>query len=507
MEGNRGSLYEYISSAVVDGQLPRDFSLPQEAEDNRIRWTDGALDGVSIFHMGVRSMKEQETGLMEEAVAAASQGDMEEAERLFVSLGQKVRAIHAIDALQSYILENKDTLSAANLYRYGISAAAESSDRECVKFGLSILELFNTDDDDVRAVIKTLGLSDEFSIFAVFIMRDWKDGNDQIYDLARKIHGWGRIHAIEHLEPETEEIRQWLLREGVHNAVLPAYSALECWTKGRGAEALEGDLSREDFSGIRDIIAGLLDEAPCPGISRIENGYGQIAAFLHRAKDMELNLEDYEAVRSVKISCEDKNPDIARQCESLLNSEKCKNFVRQAVKRGEGVELARDLNVDYKDDILKVMRAEFDRNYGLCGYLMDDPALRTEVLDIFREHVPLDEMKAQPTDSLGMGEEFKKHIPLELILQGLRDCPLEGAEFVETALQCSPVRIRNYGLGVLENWVAVRELPLEQLLPSAFRLLGRLRETEVNRTTAERMGKLLEWETVFDQTRPGAVSG
>ena len=43
------SLFEYISSAVIDGELPEDFTLPVLSEDDsQIVWADGALDGVGI---------------------------------------------------------------------------------------------------------------------------------------------------------------------------------------------------------------------------------------------------------------------------------------------------------------------------------------------------------------------------------------------------------------------------------------------------------------------------
>ena len=70
------SLYENISSAVVDGELPNDFSLPKN--------TDG----------------ENEI-LMAEAVKAAAKGNYDSADALFVGLGKKTSAISVIDPLQT----------------------------------------------------------------------------------------------------------------------------------------------------------------------------------------------------------------------------------------------------------------------------------------------------------------------------------------------------------------------------------------------------------------------
>ena len=403
-----------------------------------------------------------------------------------------MRAITGIDELQSYIAEKKDVLSANNLFRYAVHAAMDSADRECVKFGLSLLELFRTDNDEnVKAVVRTLGLSDEFSIFSIFVMRQWEKGNDEIFELAKKIHGWGRIHAIEHIKPEKKEIKQWLLREGVHNEILPSYSALTCWQKSDAADVLYSDLSREDFSGIRDIIEGLLDEGPCSGISAIENAADMIVTFLNKAKKMRLTLKDCEVIRIIWIYYKDNNPAIVTLCQELLNSEDCRRLVREAVKSGKSLELARDLQIEYKDDILQLLKTEFDQYFCLCNCLIDDSDYRPEVLRIFKQNLPLDEMKTSPTKSLGLGEAYKKYHQLEILVQTLRNYPLEGTEFVEAALQGAPVRTRNQGLAALQEWVNSKEVSLKELLPDVYELLGRLREIEVDDGVREKMDQLM----------------
>ena len=303
------SLYKYIASKIVDGQLPDDFSLPKEKKDNEITWMDGAQDGVRIYHMGYSDLTEEDRALMEEAVNAASEKNTDKADVLFSKLGQSTSAIAVIDDLQPYIIENKDTLSIENLFHYAAHLVFDSYDKECVKFGLSLLELFHFEEDEtLKEVVRTLGMSDEFSIFSIFVMSNWQNGNYEIFQLAKKIHGWGRIHAIEHIEPDSNEIKQWLLREGVHNRVLSAYSALTCWQKSDALNILQGELSREDFSGIRDIIDGLLDEGPVSGISEIENSADVIVAFLNQSKTITLTLDDYETIHTKigRASCRER---------------------------------------------------------------------------------------------------------------------------------------------------------------------------------------------------------
>lgn len=328
MENNQfASLYESIASSVVDGGLPADYTLPRpDNDDNGILWADGALDGVTIYHMNIPPMSEEEQSLMENAVRAAAVRDYDQAYELFVSLGKNVSAIRAIDDLQSFVLNHQEELDPQSLYEYSVYAVMASMDKECVKYGLSLMELFDLDaNEDLKKAIRTIGLSDEFAIYAVFLMMRWTNGNNEIWQLAQKVHGWGRIHAIERLDPDTEEIRHWLLTEGVHNNVMLAYSALTCWEKAGVQMALQNPLTREEYEGIRDIIDGLLDEGPVPGISEIDNAEDMVLAFLRQSKTLATDAEDHRIIRNIRFHYEDDDharEDIVSECERLLQNTK-----------------------------------------------------------------------------------------------------------------------------------------------------------------------------------------
>lgn len=328
MDNNQfASLYESITSSVVDGELPADYSLPRpDNNDNGVLWVDGALDGVSIYHMNIPPLSEEDQTIMEKAIRTAAARDYDQAYELFEALGKSVNAICAIDDLQSFVLNHQEELDPQSLYEYSVYAVMASMDKECVKYGLSLMELFNLDaNEDLKKAIRTIGLSDEFTIFAVFLMKQWENGNNEIWQLAQKVHGWGRIHAIERLDPDTEEIRHWLLTEGVHNNILAAYSALTCWEKADARTALQHPLTREEYEGIRDIIDGLLDEGPVPGISEIEDAEDMILAFLRQSETLAAETEDHRIIRNIRLHYEDDNhicEDIVSECERLLQNTK-----------------------------------------------------------------------------------------------------------------------------------------------------------------------------------------
>lgn len=494
-DNERQSLYEFIKAAIEPlketGKLP-EFSLPPDTSSS-LPFADGAKDGVAMYHMVAPDVTDETRALMKDAVRTASEGKYEEAERLFAELGRSASALALIDELQHYIVDNRETIPANELCDFAVYAATKSGDRECVKFGLSILELLNIEgNEQIRDIVTLLGLSNEFTLFSVFVMSRWSSGNENIAYLARNVRGWGRIHAIERITPDTAEIRQWLLREGVHNMVLPAYSALTCWNKSGAEELLRSpeELSDEDFHGLRDIIDALLDEGPCSGISEVENAEEVLKLFLKRAGGRALDIDDYEVIRNIRLQ-DEENDDITALCDGLLNTEKCRECVKLAVKEGKSIGLAKNLGIDCNADILHLLETDIEKNSHLCVHLLGDEEYRAKAIAAFREKLPLEEMKAAPTTGLCLGQEFKKEQALDFIVQYLDGFPFEGTDLIETALQCAPVRNRNMALNALQGWVNAKQTPLETLMPEMFALLCKLKEIEPDNNARERFEKLI----------------
>ncbi|MDE7398703.1 MAG: hypothetical protein K2N06_04155 [Oscillospiraceae bacterium] len=488
------SLYDIIHDSSENGTLPRDFSLPP-VSDAKIPFADGARDGIAIYHMGAPEITDDIREGIKSAVTAASDEDFKCAGELFHALSEKISAIRAIDELQSFIIENRDSLNAKNLYDCSVHLMTESADRECVKFGMSMLELFNIEGNEkLMKAVELIGLSDEFTIFAVFIMSRWENGNERIFRLAQDVHGWGRIHAVERLEPETDEIHRWLLREGVNNDVLPAYSALTCWEKSGATELLrDSDLSDEDFTGIANLIDALLDEGPCEGISAVENNTEVITGFLKVAQNKNLSIDDYVIIRNIRVKFEDENSEIVAKCGEILSTENCRTCVKSAEKSGIVIPLAEELGIDFKDEVMRQLETDFGKNFYLCWELMGDE-YRAKTIEIFRARLQFGRLLATPSDTPLTGGEFQIHNQLNAIVQSLKDYPLEGTDLIEFSLNCGPSQDRHLALNVLQNWVNLRRMPLETLLPEMFTKIRHKIRIEPDDDVREKMEKLLNGE-------------
>ena len=248
--------------------LGKDFSLPNDEEG--LKYIDGAKDGICAYHMGAAEITKKDIEEINTVITFANKGDYDQADSVLEKLCERIRVINFIDELQDCILARKDEIE-DKFYIYSLHLMTQSANIECVKVGMMIQELFKQS-DEVKGMVRTLGLSDEFTLYSVFIMRNWENGNTEIMNIAKSVNGWGKVHAVHYIEPDTEEIKYWLLTGAVSNGVMPAYSGWDCYKKADVEAILKKDrLTYEELEGVLSIVDAILDEGPVLGISNIEN--------------------------------------------------------------------------------------------------------------------------------------------------------------------------------------------------------------------------------------------
>ncbi len=314
------SIYENICRARNELEvLPPEYSLPQEdkPQQDKVRFADGALDGIALYHMGVPN---QDTTLLEQALDTAA-ANPEQARELVHQWVTDGHMISAREKVLGYLLDHQQQLPPAEIYRLAVECALKGTHREEVKFGLTLLALFDmSENEPLKNAMRILALSDEFTLYVLHAAANWDHSAQEILRIAKSVHGWGRIHAVRALEPETSEIADWLFAEGWDNTILPGYSALECCRKGDLRRRLEGDeLSAKDFSCACGLLTALLDEGPVPGISEVEDPAGLLNAFVNCSASKAVSPARQKALEQVaEYAAAHELPEIAQRTRFLL---------------------------------------------------------------------------------------------------------------------------------------------------------------------------------------------
>ena len=283
---SNSSAYELIKANIgEDGKLPHTFSLEEKPALNQMGFMPGAMDGIGVFHMSGGSEKKTI-----KEIAALLKKHFKTGDGKYISKIEKIlsdgRTISLIDPLLQHFRDNHRGIDPNKVVQLSLNIAKASGNIELIKIGIGLLGLFDLGEyEEITETITTLALYDDFTLFAVVAASGWTNGNALIFKVARHVTGWGKIHAVERLEPENQEMRDWILRDGCANGIMDAYLGLTCAVKGDLISALRQDnLYSKLFDSVAVIIDALLDEGPAPGISEYEHAEEALNLYLRHAK-------------------------------------------------------------------------------------------------------------------------------------------------------------------------------------------------------------------------------
>ncbi|NBI66784.1 hypothetical protein D1646_08130 [Pseudoflavonifractor sp. 60] len=298
------SIYEQIRAAIQpDGTLPGEFSIqPPPEEEGGLRFVEGARDGITFYHLGGGGNPELLAQLEEITRLAAGGGDYEAVEpKLAACFGGDDGLLSSVDDLQQWIIDHREELDPSRLFSFANAVLLHSASLGAVKYALAVLELLASAQGTWQETVRTLALAEELTLYCAFVAGHWENRNEELFAIAQKVRGWGRVHAVRMLEPASQEMKDWLLDEGWQNDILPSYTALACAQGGGLRRRLEEEtLSRGQLDAADGLIRALLDEGPVRNISLMEDAEDLLLAWLDQLERAEFNEEDQRTLRCLR---------------------------------------------------------------------------------------------------------------------------------------------------------------------------------------------------------------
>lgn len=190
------------------------------------------------------------------------------------AIGPALQALHKLPGL-----------NARHLYEEAHWMARHGVHRNVVKFGIALLSQYGSERH--KELVFTLGKHEEFTLYAASALLGMEQASGALCELARYVTGWARIYLVERLDPDTQEIRDWLLRDGFRNEIADAFLAYTCALKGELQEALEADdIDPKLFAGAAGILSALIRGGPAEDIDDYEQAVPVIGEFLRHAERM-----------------------------------------------------------------------------------------------------------------------------------------------------------------------------------------------------------------------------
>ncbi|QHW31841.1 limonene hydroxylase [Paenibacillus rhizovicinus] len=490
---------------IVDDKLPDDEAY---WADQPFRWVAGGLDGAFGRHAGG---ERQEASVHELAKLLA---------KLSRKPGMRTRRAVYVKLMEEDILGMIDPLLDAlrgfpgirleQLYQEATWLAEHGAHRNVVKFGIALLGRFETELH--RDLILTLGKHEEFTLYAsVAVQNSLANVNQELFELAQFVHGWGKIQLVERLEPATPEIKAWLLRHGCRNSIMNEYLAYACAVNGELHLALAGDAVDEAlYEGAGEILSALLRGGPAEDIDDYAHAPEVLGHFLRLSRDrgasvahladmMEiyefLNAGDDErwAARYAGAWTEAERIRLLELSKPLVFRADWPDKVWAALVSGSRAEqytairAARALGLDVWPELYRQLQAAPADQSLYYELMRTDDRSRVEELVRFAERaLPLADIAVGPADQMGLGPEFAVHGALDSIVQDLDAHPGVGKTLIASALQSPVIRNRSMALKALEAW------PLDAWDDSVIAGMKSLAKVEPDDRLRDRIREILQ---------------
>ena len=496
LENKNLSIYELIKTSIQsNGELPEDFKLPSK-DPNGIPWADGAMDGVFIYHT-VRN--EENIDALKNIVFQISERKFEEAQTNLDKLDFSM--ISRRYSLLNWIIQEEEKINLNNLYEFATFQLTNSKNIELIKFCLSVLTIMNIETDkDTIEKVKTLALSDEFTlycldilVYCLDILVQLEDSNDEIFEIAKKVKGWGRIYIIEYLQATNNEIKEWILEEGCHNNVLPAYTAYTCAKKINLVEILNEDkISNKKFNDISYLMNALLDESAITGMSALEDRELLIERYLEKAKTLSSTEDDYRALMTLKEYIKNNkeiNNNLIKICDEILNSEKTKNKITELIKDGTGYDIAKYLGIDTDEYVLKYLETNNFLEHPYITYYISKKENIEKLVLFIEKNLPLEKLKGLPTNKFNQRTAKDKEFTfLDTIIRNLGNYIGIGENLIICALNSPYVDIRYSAVNTLESWKEKGYILSNEIIEN----IKNLEKLEVDEELKIKLNKLLK---------------
>lgn len=502
------SVYDVIRTHLDgDGQLTdQDPTLPDEPprDPNAIRWSAGAMDGVMGHHGGGHDRKTAKSTAA--LLAKASRKPRERTlKKLYRALQDDDVVSYVDDMIEALVSVQPDPDA---IHQVGLWLAMTAGHRGPAKIGLALIGITGT--RDAGEIVMTLGAHDEFTLFAAVALSNGSTNPERdIWSLAKRVDGWGRIQCVERLSDATDpEVKEWLLREGYKNSVMYEYLAYTAATTGELTTALQRtEVDRQLLTSAGEIIEALIMGGPAQDIGDIDDAPAMLDAYLDLLDDRAETLGDLRTTTSIDRMLNGGEDADARAGHGWTQQDQERLAIKanRILAQPQWPEVVAE-GLASEDDHTFWLAKEAAPRFGIATFdlflerLSADPLggswfdawqtadtddRRNSLVDLARATFQPNVIVNGSPSSMGFGPEFRAHLEFDFTLQELRNHPGTGRDLISLGLTSPTIRNRNMALGALKEW------PLATWPDDALDLLRRMASDDPQEQVRQDASELL----------------
>ncbi|OJJ23487.1 hypothetical protein BKI52_03750 [marine bacterium AO1-C] len=475
------SIYNFIGGHLDEkGRLPDSIpGLPDEPKgnDNEIKFAAGFAD--TLFGKDDSAKSKRIVNKLVDLLEQISLAGGEEDQAKFYEIITSQEAVIGFIDLFLDKTVGKALEILPHLYSFAFDLAFKSAHRNGVKFGVALLGFCQK--KEVIPQIIDIGVHDEFTVFSAVAIENLS--NDPEYDLwklAQRVDGWGKIQTMDRLVLggiSSPDIKEWMLLEGYKNSIMYEYLAHSCAMKGElHLKISEERIDASLFEASSDIIEALIMGGPAEDIYMYEFAALTVSSFVKHANVYGNDVRHFVVLHKIKRFLEELQKDAESLSQNGWNQRIVANclaaidrIVEDQQWRTKALE-SMETNADHTTywyakeaaEILgldvwehawkKVLNDPLNSSYWYDIMTSTTEQNIDKVIQLALEKLPLQRLATGPKDSLGIGPEFQVHSCIEFVITLLEKYPNRGEEIILFSLRSSVTRTRNITLKTLHEW-------------------------------------------------------
>jgi len=506
------SIYKFLKENLDENGKLKDSAndLPDEkaVNENEVRFAPGLLD--SMFGtLETEESKNKINDLVKLIVRVAEYGDVKSKSKFYQMITGSDSIIGIIDDFLKKIINISPRVN-PYLLEFSKDLAFETSNRNAVKVGIALVGICG--ERSVVDKIKLIGLHDEFTLFSIVAISNISDNKvNDFWEIAKKVDGWGKIHAVERLTKMElpAPIKKWLITDGYKNSIMYEYLAYTCAINGDLQNVIvEYTIDNKIFKSSGEIVEALITGGPAEDISHYQYASILISNYVRHAQTQAADIFDFNVLHQIKdfltglqtdIDQRSKNgwdEDVISNClidiVSIFNNKDWAELAIAALKSDDnlifwnGKKAAKELHIDIWGIVWSKLKNKPSESSLWYDVVHEAKAENVdEVLELATKVLPLETMATGPLDSLGLGPEFVKYQSLDYLVPFLENYPTKGESILLTALWSPVTRNRNLAIKVLQKWGNAN------WSDTILAKLRQLSEVEPNNSTKENVLRVL----------------
>ena len=498
------SIYKYISKNIQNnGKLKDSFNLDRynKISNVELKFAPGTLDGIDCYHFKVEADNELFNYMLEKFKVVNNE-NIEDVGNEIVEYfnSSEKRVLSTIDRIIDWIMESNE-IDFDSVFRLALYLVFESTSIEAIKIAIGIIGLIDlSDEDELVEILIKFALCDEFTLYVMIALGGLENLNDIRFMLIKKVNGWGKIHLLSKMQVTNDVIKEWLIINGCKNTINFGYIAWEIYEKINLMEVLNREkLTKEEFSGITDIMEGLFAEGP---INKIPSNYNEIMKnYIKQFRKFIYELDFYRVPILLSIflfTQEDEREEdikIAKELIDLMNSNEVINTLKESID--DDIKLPKVINVIKFNNEINLYGEIYERykqdpfEYCYClEYLLENDIFKKKSIELLSESMNLEKHYDNPENIMGMNERYSNN--LSLIIQILRGYPFLENDFIIAGIKSRYMQPRNAALNTIECWLNMTDREFKDFPGEIYNAVVELQKKEIIKDYKVRINELLK---------------